>query len=161
MPSFDIVCETDMQEVSNAVQQTRKEIDTRYDFKHSQSSIELEGDAIVVVGDDDNRLNTVVEILRGRLVRRKLEPNCLDYGDIEGASGGTRRQRIGIKQGVDKDLAKKIVKAIKGGKLKVQAAIQGDQVRVTGKSRDALQETISLVKGMDTDRPLHFSNFRD
>lgn len=161
MPSFDIVCETDMQEVSNAVNQTRKEITTRYDFKHSNASIELEGETITVIGDDNNKLNTVTEILRGKLVRRQLEPKCLDYGEPEDASGGTKRQRIGIKQGVDKELAKKIVKKIKDGKMKVQAAIQGEQVRVTGKNRDDLQSAIALIKGMDTDRPLNFNNFRD
>lgn len=161
MPSFDIVCETDMQEVSNAVNQTKKEIATRYDFKHSKASIELEGETITVIGDDNNKLNTVTEILRGKLVRRQLEPKCLDYGDPEDASGGTKRQRIGIKQGVDKELAKKIVKKIKDGKMKVQAAIQGEQVRVTGKSRDDLQNAIALIKGMDSDRPLNFTNFRD
>lgn len=163
MPSFDVVCETDMQEMDNAVNQAHKEIATRYDFKGSKSSIELNRDqnAIIVVGDDDYKLNTVTEILRGKLVKRKLDPKCLDYGDVEDASGGLRRQQISIRQGVSTELAKQIVKAIKQEKMKVQAAIQGDQVRVTGKKRDDLQAVMALVRGMDVDRPLNFTNFRD
>ena len=163
MPSFDVVCETDLQEMDNAVNQVRKEITTRYDFKGSQSSIELnkEENAITVVGDDDYKLNTVTEILRGKLVKRNLDPKCLEYGDADDASGGTRRQVIAIKQGVSTELAKDIVKRIKQEKMKVQAAIQGEQVRVTGKKRDDLQAVMALVRGMDADRPLSFTNFRD
>ncbi|MDQ7011166.1 MAG: YajQ family cyclic di-GMP-binding protein [Mariprofundaceae bacterium] len=161
MPSFDAVCETDMQEMDNAVNQTRKEITTRYDFKGSRSSIELKDDVITIIGDDDYKLNTIAEILRGKLVRRNLDPKCLDYGEPEDASGGTRRQLITVKQGISQELARKIVKAIKQEKMKVQAAIQGDQVRVTGKKRDDLQAVIALIRGMDTDRPITFTNFRD
>jgi len=161
MPSFDAVCETDMQEMDNAVNQTRKEITTRYDFKGSRSSIELKDGVITVIGDDDYKLNTIAEILRGKLVRRNLDPKCLEYGEPEDASGGTRRQLITIKQGISQELAKKIVKAIKQEKMKVQAAIQGDQVRVSGKKRDDLQAVIALIKGMETDRPITFTNFRD
>ncbi|HXH71460.1 MAG TPA: YajQ family cyclic di-GMP-binding protein [Mariprofundaceae bacterium] len=161
MPSFDIVCETDVQEISNAVNQVKKEIDTRYDFKGSSASIELGDGNITVIGDDVNKLNTVTEILRARLVRRNLDPKCLEYGEPENASGGTKRQLISVKQGVSQELAKEIVKFIKQEKLKVQASIQGDQVRVTGKKRDELQEAIALVRGMETDRPLKFTNFRD
>ena len=161
MPSFDIVSETDMQEMSNAVNQVHKEITTRYDFKGSKASIELGEASITVVGDDINKLNTVTEILRAKLVRRNLEPKCLEYADAEDASGGTKRQVISIKQGVSTELAKKIVKKIKDEKRKVQAAIQGEQVRVTGKKRDDLQAVMALIKGMDTDRPLSFTNFRD
>ena len=161
MPSFDIVSETDMQEMSNAVNQVIKEITTRYDFKGSKASIELGETSITAVGDDINKLNTVTEILRAKLVRRNLEPSCLEYGEAEDASGGTKRQVITIKQGVSTELAKKIVKKIKDEKMKVQASIQGDQVRVTGKKRDDLQSVMALVKGMDTDRPLSFTNFRD
>ncbi|RLL53305.1 YajQ family cyclic di-GMP-binding protein [Mariprofundus sp. EBB-1] len=161
MPSFDIVSETDMQEMTNAVNQVDKEITTRYDFKGSNASIELGEDSITVVGDDINKLNVVTEILRAKLVRRKLEPSCLEYGDPEDASGSTKRQLITIKQGVSTDLAKKIVKLIKQEKMKVQASIQGDQVRVTGKKRDDLQAVMELTRGMDSDRPLSFTNFRD
>jgi len=161
MPSFDIVSETDMQEMSNAVNQVIKEITTRYDFKGSRASIELSDHTITVIGDDINKLNTVTEILRAKLVRRKLDPKCLDYSDPEDASGGCKRQRITIKQGVGTELAKKIVKAIKQEKMKVQAAIQGEQVRVTGKKRDDLQAVMTMIKTMESDRPLSFCNFRD
>ncbi|GAV20371.1 hypothetical protein MMIC_P1336 [Mariprofundus micogutta] len=161
MPSFDVVSETDMQEMTNAVNQVIKEITTRYDFKGSKASIELGETSITAVGDDINKLNTVTEILRAKLVRRNLEPKCLEYGEPEDASGGTKRQVITIKQGVSTELAKKIVKKIKDEKMKVQSSIQGDQVRVTGKKRDELQAVMALIRGMDSDRPLSFSNFRD
>jgi len=161
MPSFDVVCETDMQEMDNAVNQTHKEITTRYDFKGGNSSIELNDEGITIIGDDDYKLNTVAEILRTKLVRRNLDPKCLEYGEAEDASGGTKRQAITIKQGIGQELAKTIVKTIKQEKMKVQAAIQGDQVRVTGKKRDDLQAVMALIKGMEADRPLKFTNFRD
>lgn len=161
MPSFDIVCETDMNEVDNAVNQTQKEIATRYDFKGSKSSIELSDDAITVLADDDYKLAAIGEILRAKMTRRNLDARSLEYGDAENASGGARRQKISIRQGISQDLAKKIVKHIKDEKMKVQASIQGDQVRVTGKKRDDLQEAIALIKAMDADRPLQFTNFRD
>jgi len=161
MPSFDIVCEIDMQEMDNAVNQVRKEITTRYDFKHSKASIALEDGVVKLTGDDVNNLNTVCEILRAKMVRRKLDSRSLEYGEPESASGDTKRQNLTIKQGVDKELAKKIVKTIKQEKMKVQAAIQGDQVRVTGKKRDDLQAAMALVRSMDADRPLNFTNFRD
>jgi len=161
MPSFDVVCETDMQEMDNAINQTRKEITTRYDFKGSQSSIALNDEGITVIGDDDYKLSTVAEILRAKLVRRNLNPTCLEYGEAEDASGGTKRQTITIKQGINQELAKSIVKKIKQEKMKVQTAIQGDQVRITGKKRDDLQAVITLIKNMDADRPLNFVNFRD
>lgn len=161
MPSLDVVSETDMQEMSNAVNQVVKEITTRYDFKGSRASIELAENTIVAVGDDINKLNTVTEILRAKLVRRKLKPSCLEYADPEDASGGCKRQVIQIKQGLSTELAKKIVKEIKNQKMKVQASIQADQVRVSGKKRDDLQAVMALIRAMDTDRPLSFTNFRD
>jgi len=161
MPSFDIVCETDMQEMDNAVNQVHKEITTRYDFKGSACSIELSDDGITLIGDDDYKLSTVTEILRAKLTRRNLDARCLDYGEIEDASGSTKRQKITIKQGISQELAKSIVKTIKQEKMKVQASIQGEQVRVTGKKRDDLQAAMALVKGIEADRPLKFTNFRD
>jgi uncharacterized protein YajQ (UPF0234 family) len=161
MPSFDIVSQTDMQEMNNAVNQVIKEITTRYDFKGGKASIELGDNSITAVGDDINKLNTVAEILRTRLVRRKLDPSCLEYGEPEDASGGCKRQVIAIKQGVSIDLAKKIVKQIKQKKMKVQASIQGDKVRISGKKRDDLQSVMAMVRAMDADRPLSFINFRD
>jgi len=161
MPSFDIVCEIDMQEVNNAFNQTNKEITTRYDFKNSKSSIALNDGVFTIIGDDEHKVETVAEILRGKMVRRKLEPKALEYGSLEDASGGLKRQVVIIKQGVDKELAKRIVKQIKQEKMKVQAAIQGEQVRVTGKKRDDLQAVIAMVRGMNCDRPLQCINFRD
>jgi hypothetical protein len=161
MPSFDIVCETDMQEMDNAVNQTQKEIATRYDFKGSNSSIELGEADITIKADDDYKLTAIGEILRAKMTRRNLDAKSLEYGDAENASGGTKRQVITIKQGISQELAKKIVKQIKEEKMKVQASIQGDQVRVTGKKRDDLQSAMALIKGMDADRPLKFTNFRD
>lgn len=161
MPSFDIVSEIDMHEMDNAINQVKKEIATRFDFKHSKASIELDAGVVKLVGDNVNNINTVQELLRAKMVRRNLEAKCLEYGDIENASGDTKRQSITLKQGVDTVLAKKIVKHIKDEKMKVQAAIQGDQVRVTGKKRDDLQAAMALIRGMDADRPLSFTNFRD
>jgi len=161
MPSFDIVCETDMQEMDNAINQTQKEIATRYDFKGSNSSIELGENDITIKTDDDYKLQAIGEILRAKMTRRNLEAKSLEYGEAENASGGTKRQLITIKQGISQDLAKSMVKQIKQEKMKVQASIQGDQVRVTGKKRDDLQEAIAMIKGMKADRPLKFTNFRD
>ena len=161
MPSFDMVCETDMQEIDNAVNQTHKELTTRYDFKGSNASITLNDEGITIIGDDHYKLNTVAEILRARLVRRNLDPKCLEYGDVEAASGGAMRQVLVIKQGISQDLARRIVKDIKQGKRKVQVAIQGDQVRISGKKRDDLQAVIALIKSMEADRPLKCVNFRD
>lgn len=161
MPSFDIISEIDMQEMDNAVNQVKKEILTRFDFKGSNASIELDDKGVLVAGDSDNRINTITEILRAKMVKRNLDAKCLEYEDMEGASGGNKRQQITIKQGVSPELAKKIVKLIKDEKMKVQASIQGDQVRVTGKKRDDLQGVMSLMRGMNADRPLMFTNFRD
>lgn len=161
MPSFDVVSEIDMQEMDNAVNQVIKEITTRFDFKGGVASIELADGAITVVGDSVNRVDTITEILRAKMVKRKLDAKCLEYGDKEDASGGNKRQQITIKQGVSTELGKKIVKLIKQEKMKVQAAIQGDQVRISGKKRDDLQAAMALIRPMDADRPLSFTNFRD
>jgi len=161
MPSFDIVCEIDMQEMDNAVNQTKKEITTRYDFKGSNSSIELSDTGITILADDDYKLTTIAEILRAKMTRRNLDAKSLEYGEPENASGGTKRQQLTVKQGISQDLGKDIVKLIKQEKMKVQASIQGEQVRVTGKKRDDLQAAMALIRGMNADRPLNFTNFRD
>ncbi|MEG3639562.1 YajQ family cyclic di-GMP-binding protein [Magnetococcus sp. PR-3] len=161
MPSFDIVSEVDLQEVDNAVNQAVKEITTRYDFKGSKSTLSREESVIKILADDEYKLEQVVEVLKGKMVRRKVDPNFLDYGTVEPASGAMVRQDVTVKQGIETDLAKKIVKAIKGAKLKVQASIQGEQVRVSGKKRDDLQQTIALVKEQSFDQPLQYMNFRD
>ncbi|MBF0416523.1 MAG: YajQ family cyclic di-GMP-binding protein [Magnetococcales bacterium] len=161
MPSFDIVSEVNLQEVANAVNQVAKEIGTRYDFKGSKSKVEHDGAIITLLADDDYKLDQVVEVLKEKMVRRKIEPGSLDFAKVEAASGDMVRQIVTVKQGVDTELAKKICKMIKGSKLKVQAAIQGDAVRVTGKKRDDLQDAIAKVKEAGYELPLQFINFRD
>lgn len=161
MPSFDIVSEVDLAEADNAVQNVAREISTRYDFKGSKSSVELKDGVITIFADDDLKLRQMHEILQGNMQKRGIEPGSLDYQKEEPAAGQSVRQRVLIKQGIDKELAKKIVKAIKGEKFKVQVAIQGDALRVTGKKRDDLQDVIAFVKGMKLEQPLQYQNFRD
>lgn len=158
--SFDVVSKTDMQEVLNAVQQARREIETRFDFKGSKSEIELKDDEIILISDDEGKLKSVRDVLEGRLVKRQVSLKAIDYQKIEDAALGTARQRAKIIQGIDSDRAKAIVKTIKDAKLKVQAAIQGDQVRVTGRKKDVLQDAIALLKEKDFGAPLQFVNFR-
>jgi cyclic-di-GMP-binding protein len=160
MPSFDVVSKVDLQEIDNAVNQTRKEVAQRFDFKGTHNEIDLEEDAIVLLGADDYKLEAVVDILKGKLVRRNVSPKCLDFGKKEPASSGAVRQRIGIVQGVSKEKGKELIKAIKDSKLKVQAQIMEDQVRVTGKQLDDLQEVIQLLKGQDFGVELQFVNMR-
>ena len=158
--SFDIVSETEMQEVTNAVQQAQKELAQRFDFKGSNSSIELAAEEITLVSDDESKLISLKDILESKLVKRKVSLKALEYGKIEAASMGTVRQKAKIVQGIETEKAKAIVKAIKDAKLKVQAAIQSDQVRVTGRSKDDLQKAIALVKEKDFGIPLQFINYR-
>jgi uncharacterized protein YajQ (UPF0234 family) len=160
MPSFDIVSEADVQEVRNAVDQANREIGTRFDFKGVTASFELADGEIRMQAEQEFQLGQMLDILRQKLVKRGVELAALDV-DEPVTSLNAARQRIGIKQGIDGDTAKRMVKALKASKLKVQAQIQGDQVRVTGKKRDDLQEAIALLKQSDWDRPLQFSNFRD
>ena len=160
MPSFDIVSKVNMQEIDNAINQARKEIDQRYDFKGTHNEINLEKDAIVLLGADDYKLDAVIDVLKGKLVRRNVSPKCLDYGKKEPASGGAVRQRVAIVQGVATEKGKEIVKFVKETKLKVQAQIMEDQVRVTGKKIDDLQEVIQAVKGHDFGIELQFVNMR-
>ena len=161
MPSFDIVSRTDLAEVDNAVQGAAREIATRYDFKGSNCSFERTGETLTLRADDDFKLKQMQELLRGHMARRKVEVSALDFGKPERASGNTLRQTVTVKQGIDRELAQQIVKAIKGAKTKVQAAIQGDELRVSGKKRDDLQRTIELVKGLEVEQPLQYVNFRD
>jgi uncharacterized protein YajQ (UPF0234 family) len=158
--SFDVVSKTDMQEVANAVQQAQKELAQRFDFKGSKSSIELSGEEIVLVSDDEGKLVSVKDILESKLVKRKVSLKALDYGKIEPATSGTVRQRAKIVQGIETEKAKQIVKAIKDAKLKVQASIQADQVRVVGRSKDDLQRAITVIKESDYGIPLQFTNYR-
>jgi len=160
MPSFDIASKVDMQEVDNAVNQARKEIGQRYDFKGTHNEIDLGDTAITILAADDYKLQAIIDILIGKFVQRKVSPKSLDYGKAESASHNTVRQKIDIVQGIDKEKGKAIVKAIKDSKLKVQAQIMEDQVRVTGKKIDDLQEVIQLLKGQDFGLDLQFINMR-
>jgi hypothetical protein len=158
--SFDIVSKTEMQEVTNAVQQAQKELAQRFDFKGSKSSIELTGEEIVLVSDDEGKLRSVKDILESKLVKRGVSLKAVDYATLEQAAGGTVRQKAKIVQGIEIEKAKAIVKAIKEAKLKVQASIQSDQVRVTGRAKDDLQKAMAIVKGHDYGIPLQFTNYR-
>lgn len=160
MPSFDIVSKVDMQEVDNAVNQTVKEIAQRYDFKGSKSEISQEKDSIKVLADDDFKLKAVIDILQSKFLKRGISIKALQYGKAENASGGMVRQIITIQQGVSKEKGKEIIAAIKETKLKVQAQIMEDQVRVTGKNIDDLQEVIAMLKGKDLDIEMQYINFR-
>ena len=160
MPSFDIVSKVDMQEVDNAVNQTIKEIAQRYDFKGSKSEVTLEKDSIKVLADDDFRLKAIIDILQSKFIKRGISIKSLDYGKAETASGGMVRQNIAIRQGIAKEKGKEVCAIIKETKIKVQGQIQEDQVRVTGKNIDDLQEIIQLLKGKDMDVELQFINFR-
>ncbi|MDQ7246323.1 YajQ family cyclic di-GMP-binding protein [Dongia sedimenti] len=161
MPSFDIVSKTDLTEVDNAINGARREIDTRFDFKGSKCTIERKEESITLLADDDMKLRQMQELLRGYITRRKLDAGALEFKDPERASGNAVRQEVIVKQGIDRELAKQIVTAIKQAKLKVQTAIQGDELRVTGKKRDDLQEAIALIRGLKIEQPLQYENFRD
>ena len=158
--SFDIVSETDMQEVTNAINQAQKELSQRFDFKGSKSEIELGKEEITLVSDDEGKLISLKDIVESKLVKRKVSLKALDYGKIESAALGTVRQKAKIVQGIETEKAKAIVKAIKDAKIKVQASIQSDQVRVTGRSKDDLQKAMSVVREQDFGIPLQFTNYR-
>ena len=158
--SFDVVSKIDHQEVMNAVQQAMKEVKTRFDFKGSASDIQLQQDEILLVSDDEFRMKSLVDILQQKLVKRQVPLKGLTYGKLEDAAGGTVRQTIALQQGIPTEKAKEIVKAIKDSKLKVQAAIMGDYVRVSGASRDTLQQVIQLLKGADFGVHMDFTNYR-
>lgn len=158
--SFDIVSKVDMQEVNNAISQAQKEIDTRFDFKNSKSGIALEKEEIALTSDDEFKLQNVMDILQSKLTKRGISIKNLEYGKVEPASGATVRQKIKLKQGIGQDMAKKINTIIKDSKLKVQSQIQGDQLRVSGKSRDDLQRIMQLLKAADLPIELQFINFR-
>ncbi|WP_372631692.1 YajQ family cyclic di-GMP-binding protein [Cohnella sp.] len=158
--SFDVVSKVDMQEMNNAVQQALKEIETRFDFKGSKSDIKLEDVQLTVLSDSDFKLQSVVDILQSKMIKRGVPILNLDYGKIEPASGGTVRQVIKLRQGIDQESAKKINVLIRDSKLKVKSQIQGDQLRVTGKSKDDLQSVMSLLKGAGLPLELQFTNYR-
>lgn len=160
-PSFDVVSEVDMQEVNNAINQTVKEITQRFDFKGTKSTVEIEnGNAIKIVTEDDTRMRNIVDILQSKFIKRGVAIKNLEYGKVESAAGGMVRQSIRVKQGIDAEVAKKITKDIKNLKVKVQAQLQDDQIRVSGKKIDDLQAVIAFLKGQDYGMELQFSNFR-
>lgn len=158
--SFDVVSKTEEQEIVNAIQQAKKELSQRFDFKGSKSEITQSAEEIVLISDDEQKLKSVRDILEDKMVKRKVSLKALDYQAVESASLGTVRQRIKIIQGIESEKAKAIVKTIKDAKIKVQASIQGDQVRVAGKSKDDLQRVMSLLKEKDFGLPLQFTNYR-
>lgn len=161
MPSFDIVSKTDVHEIDNALAGLAREVAQRFDFKGSRCSIERNENELTVAADDELKLKQMQELLRVHITRRKLDPAALDMQKPEKAAGNTVRQVIRIKQGIDREIAKSIVKAIKDSKLKLQAAVQGDELRISGKNRDDLQDCIKLVRAMKIEQPLQYLNFRD
>jgi len=158
--SFDVVSRVDAQELDNALNQTRKEIEGRFDFKHSKTTVESTAKLITIVTDDELKLKNVVDILQSRANKRGISLKAFEYGKVEPAAGNTVRQVITIKSGIAKDKAKPLIEAIKNAKLKVTTQIQDEQLRVTGKSKDDLQKAQQLLKGLDSDVPLQFVNYR-
>ena len=161
MPSFDTVCEADFVEVKNAVDNATKEIGTRFDFKGTSAAVELKDKEITIYGDAEFQLQQVEDLLRNKLTKRNVDVRFLDIQQAQKIGGDKVKQLIKVKNGIESELAKKIQKLMKESKLKVQAAIQGEQVRVTGKKRDDLQEAIALLRGHEFGMPLQYNNFRD
>ena len=160
MPSFDVVSKVDQHELSNAVDQANREVDTRFDFKGVGAKFELQNDAINLSAKEDFQLRQMMDMLRLKITKREIDPACLKPGEPI-VTGMTAKMIVGVQQGIDQKLAKKMVKLIKETKAKVQSAIQGDQLRVTGKKRDDLQKVITLLEDGKFDLPLQFTNFRD
>jgi len=160
MPSFDIVSELNMHELTNAIDQASREVTTRYDFKGTDSRFEFSKDIITMFSESDFQLNQMYDILQSKLIKRGIDLKFLQPGKVL-ESGKGARQEITVKQGIETEMAKKMVKMIKDKKMKVQAAIQGEKVRVTGKKRDDLQEVIAMFKNSELDVPLQYENYRD
>ena len=160
MPSFDVVSDFDAHEASNAIDQSNREVTTRFDFKGTGSKYELDEQVISLTSQSDFQLQQMLDILRQKLVKRGIDIACLEEKEPE-FSGSEARQQVILRKGIDSDLARKLVKMVKGSKLKVQAAIQGDQLRISGKKRDNLQAVITLLKNADVELPLQYENFRD
>ena len=161
MPSFDIVSQVDWHEVTNAVDQANREVANRFDFKGSDARIEQKESNLTIYADDEYRVGQVRDILETRLAKRRVDIDCLAFGEIYEGGGSKARQEIVIRSGIDAGLARTLVKTIKGSKLKVQTAIQADQLRVSGKKRDVLQSVIALLKQQEVELPLQYVNFRD
>ena len=161
MPSFDIVSEVNQVEVRNAIDQANKELSTRFDFKGSDARVEIGDKELTLYADDDFKLSQVTDIVAGKLTKRGVDIRSLKYGDVVKISGNKVKQAVAVRVGVEQELGKKIVRLLKDSKMKVQASIQGDAVRVSGAKRDDLQNAIALVKKSITDFPLQYQNFRD
>ncbi len=161
MPSFDVVSEVDVVEVRNALDQTNKEVGNRFDFKGSDARVEQADKVLTVFADDDFKLDQVKEVLLAKLSKRGVDVRCLDEGKVEKITGNKVKQTITVKVGIETELAKRVVRLIKDSKLKVQASIQGETVRITGAKRDILQEAIAHLKKSVDDFPLQYNNFRD
>ena len=161
MPSFDIVSRLDMAEVDNALAGLTREVGTRYDFKDTKSSITRQEGNLVILADDELKLRQLHELLKVHMTRRKVDAGALEFKPAEKASGNMQRQTVVLKQGIDRELAKRIVREIKDSGLKVQASIQGEELRVTGKKRDDLQTAITALRGLKIEQPLQYVNFRD
>ncbi len=161
MPSFDIVSKIDLAEVDNALANMLREISQRYDFKNSLSRIERNGAELTLDADDELKLRQMHELLQGHLARRKIDVGLIEYKGVEQAAGQAVRQKALIRQGIDRELAKRLVKAVKDGKFKVQISVQGDELRVSGKKRDDLQAVIQHIKSLAIEQPLQYVNFRD
>jgi uncharacterized protein YajQ (UPF0234 family) len=161
VPSFDIVSRIDLAEVDNALAAMKREISTRFDFKGSKCSIERQEGSLSTIADDELKLKQMHELLKVHLTRRKVDPAALEYKSPEKASGNTLKQVIALRQGVDGNLAKQLIREIKDSKLKVQVSIQGEELRVTGKKRDDLQAAIAVARGLKIEQPLQYVNFRD
>jgi uncharacterized protein YajQ (UPF0234 family) len=160
MPSFDIVSEVDIHELTNAVDQANRELSTRFDFKGVEAKFVLEDKLVTQSAPSEFQLKQMTDILRARLIARSIDARCLDFGDIETNLAGSR-QKVTVKQGIERELAKKIQASLKDAKLKVDSQINGDKLRINGKKRDDLQAAIALLRGMEFERPLQFDNFRD
>ena len=160
MPSFDVVSEVNMHELSNAIDQTNREVSTRFDFKGSNSRVEHRDAEISLIASAEFQIHQIFDILQNRLSKRKIDTGCLEKSDIK-ESNNEARQIITVRQGLDKELTRKVTKLIKESKLKVQSTIQGDQIRVTGKKRDDLQEVMAILKDANLGLPLQYQNFRD
>ncbi|WP_138185078.1 YajQ family cyclic di-GMP-binding protein [Paenibacillus alvei] len=158
--SFDIVSKLDLQEMNNAITQAMKEIESRYDFKGSKSKITLEKDEVIIVSDDEYKLKNVIDILQSKMAKRGVAIKNMEFGKIEPAASAAVRQRAKCKQGIDQDVSKKINVMIRDSKLKVKSQIQGDQIRVTGKSKDDLQAVMTLLRGANLPLDLQFTNYR-
>ncbi|MCG8379283.1 MAG: YajQ family cyclic di-GMP-binding protein [Proteobacteria bacterium] len=160
MPSFDVVSEIDQHELTNAIDQANREINNRFDFKGTNSKIDMDNNNLTIISASEFQIKQINDILENKLTKRKIDIRCLSYGEIT-ENNNEAKQIIGIRQGIDKELARHIVKLVKNSKMKIQAAIQGEQVRISGKKRDDLQQAITLLKNEKVDVPLQYVNFRD